>query len=94
MDSGPGVVATEFKSNSDDRAYNLTQKQSDWTSRELYDNYVKPLDAKAISAQAGGRTVYFYGDGNATWVNAGIWYLVQSHGSLDNRQLLALAESL
>lgn len=94
MDSGPGVVATEFRSNSDDRSYKLIQKESKWTSQELLTNYVKPLGANNTVGQTGGRTVYFYGNGNATWVSAGIWYVIQSHGSLDNRQLLALAESL
>jgi hypothetical protein len=94
MDSNSGVVATTFQSNSDQRQYTLTQKTSNWDSQALLDNFVAGHDKKYKVVEAAGRTVYIYGDHNATWVNAGIWYIVQSDGSLTNKQLSDLASSL
>jgi hypothetical protein len=89
-----GVVATKFGSNSDERAYTLTQKKADWDSRALRDLFVTPADKNYQTVQAGGRTIFLYGDHNATWVNGGIWYQLQTNGSLSNKQLVDLASSL
>ncbi|MEK7594022.1 MAG: hypothetical protein AAB436_00060 [Patescibacteria group bacterium] len=89
-----GVVATQFNSNSDQRNYTITQKQTSWDSQALRDSFVAPADANYQTAEANGRTVYIYGEHNATWVNGGIWYQIQSNGSLSDRQLVDLASSL
>jgi hypothetical protein len=89
-----GVVATQFHSNSDDRAYTLTQKRSNWDDAALRDSFVAPLDRNYQTADAGGLTVYLYGNGNATWVNGGLWYQVEANGALSNQQLVDLAKSL
>jgi hypothetical protein len=94
LDSNSGVVATTFDSNSDQRAYTITQKTSNWDSQALRDNFVVGHDKNYKTASEAGRTIYMYGDHDATWVNAGIWYIVQSNGSLTTQQLLDLASSL
>ena len=90
-----GAVGINFHSNSDQRAYTVTEKTSDWNSAMLLSTFVTPTagnDYQTISAA--GRTIYLYGKNNATWVNGGIWYQVVSQGSLSNQQLIDLATSL
>lgn len=94
LDSGPGAVASAFHSNSDDRNYTVTEKQSDWTSDELRDDFVAKADPGFQIANVAGRTVFLYDNGSATWVDSGVWYVVQSHGALSSRQLTDLAASL
>lgn len=94
LDYSSGIASTTFKSNSDSRAYTITQKPSAWDSQALRDGFVIPRDKHYQTFDAAGRTVYIYGNHNATWVNAGIWYSVQSDGSLSDHQLVELASSL
>lgn len=89
-----GVVAAQFHSNSDDRHYSLTQQRSSWDSPTLRDSFVAPRDPGYQTVMAGGRTIYLYNQNNATWVNGGIWYVIQSDGSLNDRQIIDLAGSL
>jgi len=89
-----GVVATKFTSNSDERNYTLTQKTSTWDSQALKDNFLSKRADDITVSETGGRTIFLYGKGNATWVNGGVWYIVQSGGSLTDRQLVELAKSI
>lgn len=90
----PGVIATKFKSNSDQRSYTLTQKTSSWNSQALKENFVLNTTDKYQVVETGGRTIYLYGNGNATWVNGGVWYIIQSNDSLSNQQLVDVAKSI
>ncbi len=94
LNAGPGIVATNFHSNSDNRVYTITQRQSTWDSIGLRDNFVTSIDANYQTAIAGSHTVYLYSNGNATWISGGIWYIIQSHDSLNQRQLVNLAASM
>lgn len=90
-----GEVAMNFASNSDEtREYKVTQKPSEWDSTTLRDLFVKPNDKNFQAIQTGGRTVYIYGQNNATWVDNGVWYQVHSTGALSERQLVDIAKSL
>jgi hypothetical protein len=89
-----GVVSADFHSNSDGRYYTVIQKRSSWDSAALRANFVASAGGQYQTVSAGGRTIYLYGQGNATWVSSGIWYIVQSNGSLSDRQLVDLATSL
>jgi hypothetical protein len=89
-----GVAAVQFHSNSDQRHYSITQKRSSWDSATLRDTFVAPIDDHYQTIQAGGRTIYLYGNHNATWIDSGIWFVVQTDGSLSDRQLTDLATSL
>jgi hypothetical protein len=94
LDTNGGVIATTFNSNSDNRKYTLTQKTSNWDSQALRDNFVVTHDKNYKILSSGGRTIFVYGNHDATWVNGGIWYIVQSDGALTNNQLVELASSL
>jgi hypothetical protein len=94
FDYSAGKVAINFQSNSDQRAFAITEKPSSWNSSTLRDSFVTAADNQYQTVEVGGRTVYLYGNHNAAWVNAGIWYQVQSDGSLSDQQLAKLAASL
>lgn len=87
-----GVVAAQFNSGS--RHYSVTQKRSSWDSATLRDTFVAPIDTHYQTIQAASRTIYLYGNRSATWVDGGLWSVVQTDGSLSNRQLIDLVTSL
>lgn len=90
----PGLVAAKFTSNSDQRSYNVIQKSSTWDSQALRQNFVQNQSRDYQVVESGGQTFYLYGDGNITWVNGGVWYLIQSGGLMSNPQLVDLAKSM
>ena len=94
LKSSAGAVAIQYKSNSDQRAFAITEKPSTWDSSTLRDNFVSAADKQYQVIEVGGRTVYLYGQHNAAWVNGGIWYQVESNGALSDQQLSHLASSL
>lgn len=86
----PGQVALNFHSNSDRRSFQIIQKTSTWDSETLFNSYVinhQPYQ----SIQDNGRTIYTYGNGNATWVDGGVWYQINGSSSLSNNQILKIA---
>jgi hypothetical protein len=89
-----GVAAIHFSSNSDDRNFTLTEKQSDMNSSALRDNFLSSQGVEPQTIETAGRTVYLYGEHNATWVSGGIWYQVQGTGALSDHQLVEIAKSL
>lgn len=89
-----GAVAVHFNSNSDSRRYTITQERSSWNDAMLLNNFVAPTDSNYQTEQVNGLTIYLYGNRNATWLKDGLWYVIQSNGSLSDRQLIELAASL
>ena len=89
----PGTVTIGFRSPSNQN-YSVVQKTSNWDSQTLLENYVAVSGQPYNAYQAAGRTVYAYGNGNATWVNGGVWYQVNDNGSLDKDQIINLATSM
>lgn len=94
LNYSPGVIATKFNSNSDQRTYTLTQKTSTWNSQALKENFVLHKTDKFQVVETAGQTIFLYGNGSATWVNGGVWYIIQSNGSLNEQQLVDIAKSL
>jgi hypothetical protein len=90
----PGQVALNFHSNSDDRTYAITEKVSGWNSEALRDSFLAASGHSYQTVESGGRTLFLYGQNAATWVSGGIWYQVQSNGTLSDRQLVQLAGSM
>jgi hypothetical protein len=91
--AAPGVVSISFRSHSDDRSFNVNQRQSNWTSESLLSNFV--ASNKSYQAlEDKGKTIFVYNGNNATWVNGGIWYQVVGNANLSNDQLLHIADSL
>jgi hypothetical protein len=72
----------------------LTQTASNWDSQALKENFVATVGKDYQVVQSAGRTIYTYGDNNATWVNGGIWYKIDSAGSLTSVELVDLATSM
>lgn len=89
----PGIVAAHFNSTSGQGGYTITQKTTPWDSTTLRDNFVVPNNPGYQTVQTSGRTIYLYGQGSATLVHDGIWYIIQSDGALSDPQLIQLASS-
>ncbi len=88
-----GKVTINFKSNTDNRSYAVKQEVSNWNSQSLQENFLMSNDKIFTTTQEGGRTVYMYDNGSATWVNGGVWYLVESN-SLSSDQVLNIVASI
>jgi hypothetical protein len=90
----PGQVGVTYKNNASGQSFSMVQKQSGWDSRALRDDYVASKTQTYKTIESAGRTIYTYGDNNATWVNSGVWYQVTSGGSLTTEELVNLATSM
>ncbi|MDB5169452.1 MAG: uncharacterized protein JWO41_808 [Candidatus Saccharibacteria bacterium] len=91
----PGVVNVKYHSNSDQRSYAVTEKTSNWDDQTLREQFVATKGGDSYEVvQTAGRTIYVYGQKNATWVADGVWYNVQTNGSLSSHQLIELAASI
>lgn len=94
INASRGSIVINYKSNSDDRKFYITQKSSDWSSESLLTNYLMTSNLRYQTYHDKGLTVFIYGGGNATWVDKGIWYQLAGKGSLSSDQILALAGSM
>ncbi len=88
-----GQVAVTFRSHSDQRAFEIKQSTSSWNSSTLKDTFIVASGQPYQTHEQNGKTVYLYGDANATWVDGGVWYQIQSNNSLSSEQLLNIANS-
>ncbi|HSW85042.1 MAG TPA: hypothetical protein VLF79_00305 [Candidatus Saccharimonadales bacterium] len=94
LDYASGSVSMQFQSNSDQRHFTISQQPTNWTSEDLRNNFVVSTSANFQTLENQNRTIYIYGQGNTTWVNGGLWYILHSDGSLGNRQLMNIATSI
>lgn len=92
MKYATGSVASIYQQGNQN--FVITQKKSNWDSQTLLENFVANANQDYEGFQANGRTVYVYGDGNATWVNGGIWYQIKATGNLTGEQLVKIAASM
>jgi hypothetical protein len=90
---GTGNVTVSYQSD-DSRKFSIKQQTSDWDSQALLTNFVASANKAYQTYERAGRTVYFFGDNTATWVDNGIWYTVNGNNSLTKNQLLDLAGSI
>lgn len=89
-----GTVTLKFHSNSDDSEYSVIQTRSSWDSSAVLTNIVKKAAGdNYITTQESGLTIYSY-DNNATWVNGGILYTIESNAPLSGEQIRHIATSL
>lgn len=90
-----GQVTLQYKTNGGPHGYSLVQKESDWDSQAVLDNYV--LDAsggKYNIHSTQGLTVYTF-DSKAVWVNRGILHEVDySDAPLSYNQIEQIAASM
>ena len=89
-----GLVTLNFKSNSDDREFNIAERESSWDSESLLANYVEKEAPEYVTFQDKGLTIYVYDGSNATWVDGGIWYTIEGESQLNSDQLLKIAASM
>jgi hypothetical protein len=89
----PGQITLSFRSNTDERSFTITQRESSWNSETLRTNYIA-ADMPVQTFEDKGRTIYLYGDSNATWVNGGVWYEIKGDSLLNSDQLIRIATSM
>ncbi len=89
----PGKVAIGYVG-PNNQTYKVVQKSSNWDSQTLLENFVATSGQPYDAYKASGRTVYVYGNGNATWVSGGVWYQVNDNGALSKDQIIQLANSM
>ena len=92
--STPGQISVKFASNSDNRSFTVTQRASKWNSSSLLEDYVAINRRNYQSLQIGSKTIYLYGDSNATWVDGNTWYKIEGNSNLSSQQLLNIAKSM
>jgi hypothetical protein len=93
MNYNSGIFASDFYAKNN-QSYTITQKSTTWNTQELLANYVHLVAPTYKVIQLGTRTIYLYGDGNASWISANIWYQINSDGSLNESQIIDMANSL
>lgn len=92
--TSPGAITVSFRSNSDNRSYEVTQKPSNWNSDSLRSNFFATNDSPT-AYQDKGKTIYLYNNGSsATWVNGGILYQISGNAGLSSDQVVNIADSL
>lgn len=90
----PGQVTISFRSNTDDRAYKVSQKASNWNSDALLSNYVVAENKQYQTYMDRGRTLFIYDGSNATWVDNGVWYQIEGDSRMTTDQLVRIAASI
>ena len=90
----PGVVAVNFTNSRNNSSFALVEKSTSWDSAALRDSFVATRSRTYQTIDAAGRTIYTYGNNNATWVDNGVWYQVNNQGHLTTEQLVNLAVSM
>jgi len=88
----PGEVSISYRSNSDARAFQVTEALSGWDSGTLLQNFIGTNEYQTAFSR--GRTIYLYNGNNATWVDNGIWYKIEGNAGLSSQQLQKLVDSI
>lgn len=92
---GTGFVSFNLKNGKEaDKTIAVVQRKSDWNSASLLELYVSPKTKDYVAVNSQGLKIYLYGNGQATWVNRGLQYVVQADSSLSRDQLVKMAQSL
>lgn len=90
----PGQITLQYASRSDNRNFKVSQRASQWNSDTLLEHYVAPNSQQYQEIKDSGKTIFVYDDGNATWVDGGVWYEIDGNSILSNDQLVRMAASL
>lgn len=92
---GTGFVSFNLKNTKDsNQNVAVIQRKSDWDSASLLELYVSPKSKDYVAVDSQGLKIYLYGNGQATWVNKGLQYVVQANSGLNRDQIVKMAESL
>lgn len=94
IQANPGSVSYSLV-NQSNKKIAISQAKSDWDSQALAENYVSPKAENYLAVQAQGLTIYMMGSNQASWVNKGTWYRIESPDQpLTQEQVVKLATSL
>lgn len=88
-----GEVSLKFASNSGNQNYVIRQKNSNWDSQAVLDNYVAKESSQYMTSSEQGLTIYTYKN-KAAWVNGGVLYTIEGNAPLSNEQVLRIAGSM
>lgn len=92
---GTGFVSFNLKNSKQaDKSIAVVQRKSEWNSASLLELYVAPKTKDYVAVDSQGLKIYLYGDGQATWVNKGLQYVVTANSSLSRDQIVKMAQSL
>jgi len=89
-----GKVTLNFKLNGGGDGFSVQQEKSSWDSTAVLDNIVKTaVGDNYTTTQDGGLTIYSY-NGNAAWVNGGVFYKITNYSHLSDDQVDKISSSL
>lgn len=92
---GTGFVSFNLKNSKDsNKSIAVIQRKSEWDSASLLELYVSPKTKDYVAVDSQGIKIYLYGNGQATWVNKGLQYVVQANSGLNRDQIVKMASSL
>lgn len=89
----PGEIIINYKSNSNENGFRLTEKASNWDSQAVLDNLVTKQSENYLTFHERGVTVYTF-DNKAAWVNGGLLYTIDGDATLSSEQILRVATSM
>ena len=95
IQTNPGTVNYNLVNNNQNKRISITQSKTDWDSQALAESYVAPKAENYLAVQAKGLTIYMLGNNQATWVNKGTWYKIESlNQAISQEQAVKIAGSL
>ena len=95
IQANPGSVSYYLQNKQDAKKISISQSKTNWDSQALAEDYVAPKAENYLALQAQGLTIYVLGSNQATWVNHGTWYKIDSPDqALDQDQIIKIATSL
>lgn len=94
IDYTRGSVTVNYNADEDSKKYSVTQTTSNWDSEALYNTEVAGASTSSQTIERGGKTIYLYSGGKATWVDGGVWYQVSGESSLGSDEVLKIVDSL
>jgi hypothetical protein len=89
------AVIIKYKAiGTNNRGYDISQKQSNMTSVSLAQAVV-PQGSSVQTSQVGGNTVYIYGkQNNAAWVNNGVLHKITDRAQLSSDEIIKIVQGL
>ena len=79
----------------EDAKFKLTEEKSSWDSNAFLNNFVKAnwgINYTVVREQ--GITIYISNEADASWVNGGLLYTLDSDGQLSKKQIKNIVTSL
>lgn len=91
----PGQIVLSFSGdNGVGSDFTITQRKTQLDSESLLRTYVLGRDQDYATYQEKGLTIYLLGEGEAAWINRGIWYTLSGSHNLTSEQVVKVASSL